>query len=98
LREDVLRDLAGRAASDLQFLRRARQDLRGTLVRHGYHLTVEEKRLVEGLLRRTAEMSEEDLAHMLAGGLKGRTGRQPARPAAPSWRGSGPARPTRPGS
>ena len=74
MRENVLRDLASRAATDPDFLRQARRDLRGTLARHGYRLTDEELRLVEGI-RRSA-----------------------ARPAAPSWRGSGPARPALPGS
>jgi hypothetical protein len=98
MRENVLRDLASRAATDPNFLRQSRQDLQGTLVRHGYRLTDEETRLVEGLRRQTASMTNEELARTLASGLEGRTGSPPARPAAPSWRGSGPARPTRPGS
>jgi hypothetical protein len=36
LRENVLRELARRAASDLEFLRRVRKDLHGTLARNGY--------------------------------------------------------------
>jgi spermidine/putrescine-binding protein len=42
-------------------------------------------------------MSDEELARKLASGLRGGTGTPPARPAAPSWRGSGPGRPARPG-
>ena len=48
MREKILRDLASRAATDPTFLRQARQDLHGTLARHGYRLTGEEARLVEG--------------------------------------------------
>ncbi len=98
MRENVLRDLAIRAATNPNFLRQARQDLQSTLARHGYRLTDEETRLVEGLRRQTASMTDEELARTLASGLEGRTGSPPARPAAPSWRGSGPARPARPGS
>ena len=89
MRENVLRDLASRAATDPTFLRQARQDLQSTLARHGYRLTDEEARLVEGLRRQTASMTDEELAHTLASGLEGRTGSPPARPTAPSWRGSG---------
>ena len=98
MRENVLRDLASQAATDSTFLRQVRQDLQSTLARHGYHLTGEEARLVEGLRQQTASMTDEELAHKLASGLEGRTGSPPARPTAPSWRGSGPARPARPGS
>jgi len=97
LREKVLRDLASRAATDAEFLKQARRNLEGTLARHGYELTLEELRLVEDLRRRTVAMSDEQLARAFAGGLRGRTGTPPARPAAPSWRGSGPSKPTRPG-
>ncbi len=97
MRENVLRDLASRAATNPDFLRQARQDLQGTLARHGYRLTDEETRLVEGLRQQTASMTNEELARTLASGLKGHTGNSPARPIAPSWRGSGPARPARPG-
>ncbi len=93
MRENVLRDLASRAATNPDFLRQARQDLQGTLARHGYRLTGEEPRLVEGLRRQTASMTDEELARSLANGLEGRTGSPPARPTAPRWRGSGPARP-----
>ena len=98
MRENVLRDLASRAATDPNFLRQSRQDLQGTLARHGYRLTDEETRLVEGLRRQTASMTDEELARTLASGLEGRTGSPPARPAATIWRGSGPARPALPGS
>jgi len=97
LREKILRDLASRAATDLAFVRQARQDLQGTLTRHGYHLTDEERSLVEGLRRQTASITDKEVARTLASGLRGRTGTPPARPAAPSWRGSGPGRPARPG-
>src|SRR5215216_823924 len=97
LREKVLRALASRAATDAGFLKQARRDLQGTLARFGYDLTLEELRLVEDLRRRTAAMSNEELARKLASGLRGGTGTPPARPAAPSWRGSGPGRPARPG-
>jgi hypothetical protein len=97
LRENVLRDLAKRATTDPEFLRRARKDLEGTLARYGYRLTGEEMRLVEDLRHRTVRMSDEELARTLADGLTGHTGTPPARPSAPtSWRGSGPARPAQP--
>jgi hypothetical protein len=44
MRESVLRNLASRAAADSNFLRQARQNLRGTPARHGYRLTDEEAR------------------------------------------------------
>lgn len=97
MRESVLRDLARQATTDPDFLRRARRDPAGTLARHGYHLTGEEMRMVEGLRRQTSAMTDEELARMLLSGLQARSGSPPARPTAPSWRGSGPARPTRPG-
>lgn len=96
MRENVLRELANRAAKDPEFLRRAREDLESTLVKYGYHLTGDELRLVEGFQRQTAGMSTEELTRTLASGLERRTGSPPARPAAPSWRGTGPARPERP--
>ena len=98
MRESALRDLARQAATDPDFLRQARRDLGGTLVRYGYHLTGEEMRMVEDLRRQTSAMTDEELVRMLASGLQARSGSPPARPAAPSWRGSGPARPARPGS
>ena len=99
MRENVLSDLAGRAATERTFPKQARRDLEGTLARFGYDLTLEELRLVEGLWRQTAGMSDEQqLARVLASGLRGRTGSPPARPSAPSWRDSGPTRPARPGS
>jgi hypothetical protein len=79
MRENVLRNLASRAVTDLTFLRQARQDLQGTLARHGYRLTDEEARLVEGLRQQTTSMTDEELAHMLASGLEGRNW-QPSRP------------------
>ena len=97
MREKVLRDLASRAATDAGFLKQARRDLEGTLAEFGYDLTLEELRLVEDLRRRTAAMSDAQLARVLASGLRERTGTPPARPAVPSWRGSGPGRPARPG-
>ena len=54
MRENVLRDLASRAAKNPAFLRLAREDFEGTLVGHRYRLTGEEMRLVKGLRRRTA--------------------------------------------
>ena len=98
MRENVLRDLASRATTDADFLRQARRDLHGTLAQHGYRLSDDGTRLVEGLRRQTASMTDEELARRLASGLEGRTDSPPARPVAPSWRGSGPARPARPGS
>ena len=56
MRENVLREMASRAVMDPDFLRQARQNLESTLARHGYQLTGEEMRLVEGLRRRTAGM------------------------------------------
>ena len=97
MREKVLRDLASRAVTDAGFLKQVRGDLEGTLAGFGYELTLEELRLVEDLRRRTAALSDEELARTLASGLRGRTGGPPARPAAPSWRGLGPSRPARPG-
>jgi hypothetical protein len=97
MRESVLRDLASQAATDPDFLRQVREDLAGTLARHGYRLTAEEMQMVEELRRQTSAMTDEELARTLANGLEERTGSPPARPSTPSWRGSGPARPTRPG-
>jgi hypothetical protein len=97
LREKVLRNLASRAATDAGFLKQARRDLEGTLAMFDYDLTPEELRLVEDLRYRTAGMSDEQLARALSDGLAGRTPTPQARPAAPSWRGSGPSRPARPG-
>jgi hypothetical protein len=97
MRDNVLRDLASRAAADPGFLRQARKDLEGTLTKHGYQLTSGEMRLVESLRQHTAGMSDGELVRALARGLEERTGSLPARPSAPSWRGAGPARPGRPG-
>ena len=96
VRENVLRELASRAAKDPEFLRRARKDLESTLGQYGFYLTGDELRLVKGFQRQTAGMSTEELARTLATGLERSTGSPPARPAVPSWRGTGPARPGRP--
>ena len=96
MRESVLSNLASQAATDPDFLRRVRQDSVGSLARHGYYLTGEELRMVEKLRRQAAGLTDEELARTLAGGLQARSDGPPARPAAPSWRGSGPARPARP--
>ncbi len=97
MRENVLRELAARAATDPAFLARARKDLEGTLALYGYCLTGAELQVVKDLRQQTAGMSDEELARTLAGGLEGRISSPPERPAAPSWRGTGPARPARPG-
>jgi hypothetical protein len=60
-------------------MKQARRNLEGALVRFGYDLTLEELRLVEGLRRQTAGMSDEQLACTLASGLRGRTGSPPSR-------------------
>jgi len=80
MRENVLRDLARQAATDVGFLRQARKDLEGTLSQQGYHLTGEEMRLVEGLRRQTAQMSDQGLARALGSGLEGCTGSLPLVP------------------
>src|SRR5215216_3066060 len=80
LREKVLRTLASRAATDTGFLKQARRDLEGTLARFGYDLTPKELRSVEDLRRRTAGMSNEQLARTLASGLREHTGSPPAPP------------------
>jgi hypothetical protein len=49
VRENLLRDLASRAAKDPAFLRQARKDLEDTLARHGYRLTGEKAGLGLGL-------------------------------------------------
>src|SRR5918998_839531 len=84
MREKVLRELAGRAATDLEFLEQLRRDPEGALARHGYELTGEELGALEEVQRRTAGMSDEELARML-----GNPGVSPARPAAPGARGAG---------
>ena len=84
MREKILRDLARQAATDLTFLRQARQDLQGTLTRHGYHLTDEERSLVEDLRRQTVSMKDEELARTLANGLERRCCSPPA-PTAFRW-------------
>jgi len=57
MRDNVLRDLASRAAADPGFLRQARKDLEGVLTKHGYQLTSREMRLVENVRQHTAGMS-----------------------------------------
>ena len=84
MRDNVLGDLASRAATYAEFLRRARRDPEGALVLNGYHLTEGELRLVEALCRGTAGMNDEELARTLAGGLRGRSGSPPTRPVDPS--------------
>ena len=74
MREKILRDLTSRAATDLAFVRQARQDPQGTLTRHGYHLTDEERSLVKDLRRQTPSMKDEELARTLANGLERRSG------------------------
>ena len=51
MRENVLRELASRAATDPEFLERTREGLEGTLARCGYHLTDGEMQLVSNLRR-----------------------------------------------
>jgi hypothetical protein len=97
VRENVLRELASRAATDPEFLERTRENLEGTLARYGYHLTDGEMQLVSNLRHQSTGMSSEELAGTLAAGLAGRDGDPPARPVAPGWHGTGPARPAPPG-
>ena len=97
MREKVLKGLVDRAATNPGFLRQLRRDPEGTLACHGYDLTGEELGALEEVRRRTAGMSDEELARTLAGRL-GRAGASPARPTAPGARGAGPARPARPGN
>jgi hypothetical protein len=97
VRENVLREMTSRAVRDPNFLRQARQNLESTLARHGYQLTGEEMRLVEGLRCRTAGMTDEELARALAAGIRGRIGSPFTHPTAPSRHGAGPARPARTG-
>lgn len=97
MREDVLRELAARAASDPVFLSGIRRDPERTLLTHGYELTPEELKTVQDLRRRTSLLGDSTLAALLAGGLEGRGGGPPVRPAAPDGPGRGPARPGSPG-
>lgn len=98
MREEVLRDLARRAATDRGFPQRAREDLAGTLARYGYGLTGEELSAVENIRRRTAGMDDAEVVRALAGGLERRPKVPIERPATPDPRRRGPPRPTRPGS
>jgi len=93
MREKVLRGLVDRAATDPGFLRQLRRDPEGTLACHGYDLTGEELGALEEVRRRTAGMSDEELARTLAG----RPGESNVSPARPGGTGAGPARPARPG-
>ena len=98
MREGILRELAIWAATDPAFLKDARSDLEGTLSRHGYHLTADELRLVRDLRRRTAAVSDGQLAQLLAAGLEKRGTNPPAGPTSPaSISRIGPAKPSRPG-
>ena len=97
MREDVLRSLAERAARDPQFLEQMRRDLETTLARYGYDTTDEELRVLKNVQRQTAGMTDQELTRVLAVGLQRRTNNPPSRPAAPSPRGVGPARPGLPG-
>ena len=97
MREDVLRELVARAASDPVFLSGIRRDPERTLLANGYELTPEELKTVEDLRRRTALLGDRTLAALLAGGLEDRRSGPPVRPAAPGDPGGGPARPGLPG-
>jgi fructose 1,6-bisphosphatase len=97
MREGVLKELARRAAADPGFLARARADLPAALAAGGYELSPDELRAVEDLRRRTASMSDAELARTLADGLRRRGGAAPTRPGAPGRPGGGPARPAWPG-
>ena len=96
MRESILRDLAQKAATDPEFLHRARKDLEGTLAHHGFDLTPDELKTVQDLQRRTAVLGDKTLAAMLAAGLANRTGESPVRPTAPARPGSGFTRPVSP--
>jgi hypothetical protein len=80
VRENVLRELASRTATDPEFLERASEDLEGTLARYGYHLTDGEMQLVSNLRRQSTGMNSEELAGTLAAGLAGRDGEPPPGP------------------
>ena len=97
MRENVLKDLAGRAATDPEFLALARRDLEGTLARYGYDLAPDELRAVKDLQRRTAILGNGTLAAMLAGGLRKRAGDPSVRPVPPGRPGGGLSRPGAPG-
>jgi CobQ-like glutamine amidotransferase family enzyme len=80
MRENVLGELASRAATDPEFLERTREGLEGTLARCGYHLTDGEMQLVSNLRHQSTGMSSEELAGTLAAGLAGRDGDPPPGP------------------
>jgi hypothetical protein len=96
MRRELLEQLARRAATDAEFLRQARRDLESTLTRYGYNLTPEELRSVRDVQRRTTGMGDDEVVRALLGGLEKRGNTTPVRPAAPTWRGSRPARPGKP--
>lgn len=98
MREEVLRGLARRAATDHEFLRQLREDPAGALALQGYDLTAEELAAVEDIRRRTAGMGDDSVAGVLVGGLERRGKVALESPSAPGRRGVGPARPSRPGS
>lgn len=97
MREEILRDLAARAASDPAFLSGIRRNPERALAEHGYALTPDELKAVLDLRRRTVLLGDRTLASMLAGGLKGRPGSPPVGPSSPGGPGSRPARPGFPG-
>lgn len=97
MREEILRDLAARAASDPAFLSGIRKDPERTLAEYGYALTPDELRTVLDLRRRTAALGDRTLVALLAGGLKKRKGSPPVRPSAPGGSRNRPARPGSPG-
>ncbi len=66
MRENLLRDLAIRAATDPEFLAKVRQDARGTFARYGYDLTEEDLRSVKDLRRRTAGIDDREFASRCA--------------------------------
>lgn len=96
MRVKILRELAGRAVSDPDFLRQARGGLEGALARYGYGLTAGELKLVKDLQRRTVGLNDAELARKLSGGLGNGADVSPSRPGAPASRGGGPTRPARP--
>ena len=90
MRANILRGLASQASKNAEFLRQARKDLEGALIRYGYHLTPEEMQLVEGFRWQTAGMSDEELAQTLTNDLERRRGSSPTQPNTPSRRGVDP--------
>lgn len=97
MREDVLRSLAVRAASDRTFLTYLRRYPEAALAAHGYALTEEELATVMDLRRRTTALGDGMVATLLSGGLKDRAESPPGRPRPPGGPVAGPARPRSPG-